>query len=813
MFTPNPHTSPEDDHFTSPSPCRVCGGKDTRFHLSTWQLETYTEMRVTYVRCPTCGCVLDAGPFTSVQDAHQEFPYRYIESGAGVYYFCSLVQLLREKKGASGTVRLLDLGGAFGINAHMAKLLLGWEVVSADVSRLSALGGAALGIPAHTGLVTETTFGDTRFDVIFCTDVLEHVADPAALLSTIRALLAPGGILALGTPNADVLESSRLEEEWGDIYYVGHYTLFSTRALDATLDAAGLAPHKRFLHWGSSGKKHIAILAGPQQELRGLGKFPSMRDIVPLFLEYCAKALDEAPRSLWHERYQNSLRFRRIETLVHAGRYAEALPLIRDFDAWLAAQGVRLADDAPTPWKELNNYKAALPSFLGRYFLVRGLFAMNHEQNQDRARRYFAASAEINLLLRRAGTYNLEDNIGQALYHEALACRMLKRAEEAVTVLERMAAMYFLPERLRKSGRADLAALKAELEAASRSAEKESPLAARAAVTVQSRPEPPHAHFFDCLWCDVNGVYVRGWAHAFEHKVLGMHLESGGERRPVTERIRRPDLLAFYPDYPQVEEAGFACFLPCRPFQPVFLCLETAAGPVRIPLEVPEHVKASAAPQPDLGGWDMFVPGMKDIGGTVLQIGGRLNQGEQSYSLLFSPQCSYLCGDIHPGKHVDVVLDAHALSRHFAPASLAGVFSEAVLEHLAAPWLAAAEINRVLRLGGLTYHRVPTTVPVHELPNDFWRMTEQGLRLLFGKPLGFEVLYAGTDSFCRVFPETYSGHACCINEPSLVTPYMAYVIAKKIADIPEDAVRWPFSVKELEAIHKAYPLQSGGEEV
>jgi SAM-dependent methyltransferase len=44
-------------------------------------------------------------------------------------------------------------------------------------------------------------FPDDRFDVIFCGEVIEHLFSPDALLDDLRALLAPGGVLILSTPN------------------------------------------------------------------------------------------------------------------------------------------------------------------------------------------------------------------------------------------------------------------------------------------------------------------------------------------------------------------------------------------------------------------------------------------------------------------------------------------------------------------------------------------------------------------------------------------------------------------------------------
>jgi SAM-dependent methyltransferase len=44
-------------------------------------------------------------------------------------------------------------------------------------------------------------FGGEEFDVIFCGEVIEHLFSPDALLSDLREILRPDGILILSTPN------------------------------------------------------------------------------------------------------------------------------------------------------------------------------------------------------------------------------------------------------------------------------------------------------------------------------------------------------------------------------------------------------------------------------------------------------------------------------------------------------------------------------------------------------------------------------------------------------------------------------------
>jgi SAM-dependent methyltransferase len=49
--------------------------------------------------------------------------------------------------------------------------------------------------------VAETAPAGTRYDVVFCGEVVEHLFSPDALLRDLRALLKPAGVLILSTPN------------------------------------------------------------------------------------------------------------------------------------------------------------------------------------------------------------------------------------------------------------------------------------------------------------------------------------------------------------------------------------------------------------------------------------------------------------------------------------------------------------------------------------------------------------------------------------------------------------------------------------
>ena len=319
------------------------------------------------------------------------------------------------------------------------------------------------------------------------------------------------------------------------------------------------------------------------------------------------------------------------------------------------------------------------------------------------------------------------------------------------------------------------------------------------------------AHGIDAFWCDAHGVYLRGWAHAHEHRVQALRIGSAGRSARVETFSDRPDLLAHYPEHEHVRRAGFAVYLACPPGHPVRLTLETEAGEAVIPFSLPEGPIPAWPAEP--GSDDEVSPILRRFvdlanadGGQVLQIGARSQpdaKAEPAHRLLRARPIGL---DIHPGHRVDLVGDAHGLGRFLRGGSLGAVFSSAVLEHLEAPWLLAAEINRVLKPGGLVYQQAPGAWPAHAQPTDFWRMSAEGLKVLFGPETGFEVLEARDSGPAALLP-TPEWRAGFLDMPTVPVFTMAEVLARKVAEIPPGAVAWPLDASRSEGRSRRYPLE------
>lgn len=76
-------------------------------------------------------------------------------------------------------------------------------------------------------------FGDPvalteRYDCVMAQDVLEHAEEPSALLEQLGRLVTPGGVIALGTPNAEAIQLGRHRHA---LHVPYHRHIFSKRAL------------------------------------------------------------------------------------------------------------------------------------------------------------------------------------------------------------------------------------------------------------------------------------------------------------------------------------------------------------------------------------------------------------------------------------------------------------------------------------------------------------------------------------------------------------------------------------------------------
>lgn len=85
--------------------------------------------------------------------------------------------------------------------------------------------------------------------------------------------------------------------------------------------------------------------------------------------------------------------------------------------------------------------------------------------------------------------------------------------------------------------------------------------------------------------------------------------------------------------------------------------------------------------------------------------------------------------DIFPFKNVDIVADAAALP--FRDNSIDMLISESTIEHAPDAERVIKEMRRVVKQGGFVYVSIPFVMPFHASPNDYSRLTHEGLKQKF----------------------------------------------------------------------------------
>lgn len=146
-----------------------------------------------------------------------------------------------------------------------------------------------------------------------------------------------------------------------------------------------------------------------------------------------------------------------------------------------------------------------------------------------------------------------------------------------------------------------------------------------------------------------------------------------------------------------------------------------------------------------------FVEGIRASGVvSVLDLGGRDRSRNAQKDLFGDAKCTVF--DIVPGDNVDVVGDAHRLSKHFSRGKFDFVYCISVFEHLLMPWKVVIEMNKVMKKGGRALISTHQTVGVHDLPWDFWRFTIWSWEALFNRFTGFKIVDREMDMEQFVIP-------------------------------------------------------------
>jgi 2-polyprenyl-3-methyl-5-hydroxy-6-metoxy-1,4-benzoquinol methylase len=136
--------------------------------------------------------------------------------------------------------RLLDVGcgtGDFlaGMAAH------GWDASGVEFdAEAVAVARLHAGVRVHTGRLSDQRFPLSSFDAITLSNVIEHLPNPDRVFAELRRVLAPGGRIAMITPNINSLGHRAFGRCWRGLETPRHLYLFNATTLRALAERAGL---------------------------------------------------------------------------------------------------------------------------------------------------------------------------------------------------------------------------------------------------------------------------------------------------------------------------------------------------------------------------------------------------------------------------------------------------------------------------------------------------------------------------------------------------------------------------------------------
>jgi 2-polyprenyl-3-methyl-5-hydroxy-6-metoxy-1,4-benzoquinol methylase len=111
--------------------------------------------------------------------------------------------------------------------------------------------------------------GETRFDIVVFTEIIEHINNPMVVLRSLWRLLRPGGCIYVTTPNFNSLERRLLGADWGMICWPEHITYWTPRTLDQAMRRAGFQRRWRTVENISPYRVLQALKRGPLSRVVG----------------------------------------------------------------------------------------------------------------------------------------------------------------------------------------------------------------------------------------------------------------------------------------------------------------------------------------------------------------------------------------------------------------------------------------------------------------------------------------------------------------------------------------------------------------
>ncbi len=236
-----------------PEHCPICKQKN----INTWCVaKDYEYFSVadefTYYGCAGCGTIfIHPVPVDLLKNIYPPNYYSFTHKSGNVVVRIKewldknfFKKILKRLPGTD--LNVLDIGGGTGWMLDMLKRtdkrINFTQIV--DIDEKARAIAEKNGHSYFEGTI-ESFKTEKQFDLVLMLNLIEHVADPLAVLQKTQSLLSPGGAIVIKTPNTDSWDARLFKNSyWGGLHCPRHWVIFSKKSFRLLMQSTMLSIKK-----------------------------------------------------------------------------------------------------------------------------------------------------------------------------------------------------------------------------------------------------------------------------------------------------------------------------------------------------------------------------------------------------------------------------------------------------------------------------------------------------------------------------------------------------------------------------------------
>ncbi len=208
----------------APIACVVCGTVAPPVEVAAVpsNVRAFAAERFALWRCGSCRSI-HARDEVDLDRYYRDYPFSRATPSPITRFFHGRLWRRLRAAGLRRGARVLDYGCGRGLL----------------VAELRRRGVDAVGYDAYDPVFADRAVLTGRFDAVIAQDVIEHVADPVALLDELGQQVRPGGHVAIGTPDAAAIDLTQPARWHHTLHQPYHRHLLAHPALVTAAAARG----------------------------------------------------------------------------------------------------------------------------------------------------------------------------------------------------------------------------------------------------------------------------------------------------------------------------------------------------------------------------------------------------------------------------------------------------------------------------------------------------------------------------------------------------------------------------------------------